>query len=99
MSGVSELASRAMRTLAFAHKEIVDGDESESDLIWDGFVGIRDPLRDNIAESVATCQDAGIKVRMVTGDNRETAKAIAADSGILAGGIVVDGKEFRSLVT
>ena len=97
MSGVSELASRAMRTLAFAHKEIIDGDESESDLIWDGYVGIRDPLRDNIAESVATCQDAGIRVRMVTGDNRETAKAIAEESGIITGGFVVDGKEFRSL--
>ncbi|MEI6292632.1 MAG: calcium-translocating P-type ATPase, PMCA-type [Methanomicrobiales archaeon] len=97
LSGVSELASRAMRTLGFAHKEIVGSDESESDLIWDGYVGIRDPLRDNIAESVATCQEAGIKVRMVTGDNRETAKAIAEDSGILKGGFVVDGKEFRSL--
>lgn len=97
LSGVSELASRAMRTLAFAHKEVVDGDESESDLIWDGYVGIRDPLRDNIAESVAICQDAGIRVRMVTGDNRETAKAIAEDSGILTGGLIVDGKEFRSL--
>ena len=97
MSGITELASRAMRTLAFAHKEIVGEDESESDLIWDGYVGIRDPLRDNIAESVATCQDAGIRVRMVTGDNRETAKAIAEDSGILTGGFVVHGKEFRSL--
>jgi P-type Ca2+ transporter type 2C len=97
IGGVSELASRAMRTLAFAHKEIVNGDDSESGLSWDGYVGIRDPLRDNIAESVATCQKAGIRVRMVTGDNRETAKAIAEDSGILTGGFVVDGKEFRSL--
>lgn len=97
MTGVSELASRAMRTLAFAHKEIINGDDSEADLIWDGYVGIRDPLRDNISESVATCQNAGIKVRMVTGDNRETAKAIADESGILSGGFIIDGKEFRSL--
>jgi P-type Ca2+ transporter type 2C len=97
LSGVNELASRAMRTLGFAHKEIVGGDESETDLTWDGYVGIRDPLRDHIAESVATCQNAGIRVRMVTGDNRETAKAIAEDSGILKGGFVVDGKEFRLL--
>jgi Ca2+-transporting ATPase len=69
LSGISALASRAMRTLAFAHKEIREGDESENALVWDGFVGIRDPLRDNIAESVATCQKAGIRVRMVTGDN------------------------------
>jgi Ca2+-transporting ATPase len=83
LSGVSTLASRAMRTLAFAHREIINGDESETGLLWDGFVGIRDHLRDNIAESVATCQEAGIRVRMVTGDNPETARAIALESGIL----------------
>ena len=97
LSGVSELASQAMRTLAFAHKEIISGDESETGLIWDGYVGIRDPLRDDIAASVASCQSAGIKVRMVTGDNPETARAIARDAGILQQGTVVTGTEFRSL--
>jgi len=97
LDGVSALASRAIRTLAFAHKEIINGDESESGLTWDGFVGIRDHLRDNIAESVATCQRAGIRIRMVTGDNPETARAIAQESGILQGGTVMTGAEFRSL--
>ncbi|MDD1682677.1 MAG: calcium-translocating P-type ATPase, PMCA-type, partial [Methanoregula sp.] len=97
LGGVSVLASRAMRTLAFAHKEVTDGNEDESGLSWDGFVGIRDHLRDNIPESVATCQHAGIKVRMVTGDNPETARAIAQESGILQGGTVIAGAEFRSL--
>ena len=97
LSGVSVLASRAMRTLAFAHKEVINGDETETGLVWDGFVGIRDHLRDNIPESVATCQHAGIKVRMVTGDNPETARAIAKESGIMQGGTVVSGSEFRAL--
>jgi Ca2+-transporting ATPase len=97
LSGVSVLASRAMRTLAFAHKEISGGDESETGLIWDGYVGIRDHLRDNIEKSVATCQHAGIKVRMVTGDNAETARAIAQESGIMQGGTVIAGAEFRAL--
>jgi P-type Ca2+ transporter type 2C len=97
LSGVSELASQAMRTLAFAHKEILKGDETETGLTWDGYVGIRDPLRDDIAASVASCQSAGIKVRMVTGDNPETARAIARDAGILQQGMVVTGSEFRSL--
>jgi len=97
LSGVSGLASRAMRTLAFAHKEVIDGDENETGLTWDGFVGIRDHLRDNIPESVATCRHAGIKVRMVTGDNPETARAIAAESGIMQGGTVISGAEFRAL--
>lgn len=97
LEGVVSLASRAMRTLAFAHKEIVDGDESESGLTWDGYVGIRDHLRDRIPESVACCQGAGIRVRMVTGDNPETAKAIAQECGILQDGTVMTGKEFRTL--
>ena len=97
LEGVSELTSQAMRTLAFAHKEITDGECRESDLTWDGYIGIRDPLRDNIPESVATCQQAGIRVRMVTGDNRETARAIANEAGILNGGTIITGKEFRML--
>jgi len=97
LGGVNELASRAMRTLAFAHKVIINGDETETGLIWDGYVGIRDPLRDDIAASVARCQSAGIKIRMVTGDNPETARAIARDAGILQQGTVVNGSEFRSL--
>jgi P-type Ca2+ transporter type 2C len=97
LSGVSALASRAMRTLAFAHREIIGEDESETGLMWDGFVGIRDPLRDNIANAVACCQRAGIRVRMVTGDNPETAQAIARESGILKDGTVMTGAAFRSL--
>jgi Ca2+-transporting ATPase len=97
LAGVSGLASQAMRTLAFAHKEIVDGDDSESGLIWDGYVGIRDPLRDNIRKSVTCCQDAGIRVMMVTGDNPDTAKAVADESGIHKNGTVMTGREFRSL--
>ena len=97
LTGVSVLASQAMRTLAFAHKESTGGDESETGLTWDGYVGIRDPLREDIAASVATCQDAGIRIRMVTGDNPETARAIARDAGILQQGTVVTGPEFRSL--
>jgi P-type Ca2+ transporter type 2C len=97
LDGVEELTSRAMRTLAFSHKEITNGDYTESGLTWDGYIGIRDPLRENISESVATCQQAGIRVRMVTGDSPETARAIADEAGILNGGAVVTGKEFRTL--
>jgi len=97
LSGVLALASRAMRTLAFAHKEIINGDESETRLIWDGYVGIRDQLRDNIGDSVATCQHAGIRVRMVTGDNPETARAIGHEAGIYKTGTVISGPAFRQL--
>ena len=86
-----------MRTLAFAHREINGDDEDETNLCWDGYVGIRDPLRDGIAQSVARCQNAGIRVQMVTGDNPATAVAVAREAGILTGGTVMSGKEFRDL--
>ena len=97
LTAVNNLAARAMRTLAFAHKEITDGDDTETSLVWDGYVGIRDPLRQDIVKSVACCQHAGIRVRMVTGDNPETAQAVAREAGILQGGEIITGNQFRSL--
>ena len=48
-----------------------------------GMVGIKDPLRDEIPFAVEQCHRAGVEVRMITGDNPETAKAIAKEAGIL----------------
>jgi Ca2+-transporting ATPase len=85
----------AMRTLAFAHAHLpVDFPrdpeaitdrraECEADLVFDGFVAIRDPLRDDVKAAVARCRTAGIEVKMITGDNAETARAIARDVGLL----------------
>ena len=97
LAGIKALSSRAMRVLGFAHKEIVDGKEDESGLTWDGYVGIRDQLRDEIADSIASCRNAGIHVMMITGDNIETAKAIAKEVGILTSGSIITGREFREL--
>lgn len=61
-------------------------------------VGIQDPLREGVLEAVKACQGAGVIVRMVTGDNIITAKAIATDCGIYTqGGIVMEGPTFRKL--
>ncbi|KAG8165929.1 hypothetical protein KVR01_004481 [Diaporthe batatas] len=63
-----------------------------------GLFAIRDPLRPEVIESVRQCKDAGVFVRMVTGDNFLTAKSIAIESGIYtAGGIAMDGPTFRQL--
>ncbi|KAF3930752.1 hypothetical protein ABW19_dt0210570 [Dactylella cylindrospora] len=63
-----------------------------------GLVGIQDPLRPGVEKAVAQCQKAGITVRMVTGDNVVTAKAIATECGIYSeGGIVMEGPVFRQL--
>jgi len=66
-------------------------------MTWIGVVGIMDPLREGVAQSLRDCQKAGIVVRMVTGDNVNTARAIAIQCGILSGGTVLEGPIFRSL--
>ncbi|KAF7728364.1 hypothetical protein EC973_006172 [Apophysomyces ossiformis] len=65
-----------------------------------GVVGIEDPLRPGVTEAVKACQQAGVFVRMVTGDNLVTAKSIAKQCGIYTtGGIVMEGPTFRNLPT
>lgn len=61
-------------------------------------IGIQDPLRDGVAKAVKQCQDAGVKVRMVTGDNVMTASAIAMECGIKTpDGLVLEGPKFRQM--
>jgi Ca2+-transporting ATPase len=92
---LKDSASQAMRTLAFAYAILppdtpVDAeglhacrDSLESSLVFVGFVAIRDPLRDDVKDAVAQCRSAGIEVKMITGDNVETARAIAYDIGLI----------------
>ena len=60
-----------------------DRDVLESSLTFVGIFGIRDPIRMSVPSSVKKCHTAGINVRMVTGDNIDTAKAIAIEAGII----------------
>ncbi|XP_056000325.1 plasma membrane calcium-transporting ATPase 2-like isoform X5 [Ostrea edulis] len=63
--------------------------------------GIQDPVRDEVPASIRQCQSAGITVRMVTGDNVNTARSIAAKCGILTPNenfLVLDGKEFNKRI-
>jgi len=63
-----------------------------------GVLGIQDPLRHGVSKAVKQCQNAGVVVRMVTGDNVITARAIAKQCGILTDdGVVMTGPEFRQL--
>ncbi|KID81075.1 calcium ion P-type ATPase (Eurofung) [Metarhizium guizhouense ARSEF 977] len=63
-----------------------------------GIFGIQDPVREGVPDAVRQCQHAGVLVRMVTGDNIVTAKAIAQQCGIYTpGGIAIEGPEFRQL--
>ncbi len=80
--------SKAGRLLAFAHKELsgYDGElqeEVEQDLYYDGFVVISDPLNPDVYEAIKSCRSAGIEVKMLTGDNIRTARAIANELHML----------------
>ncbi|KAI1310719.1 hypothetical protein F5Y03DRAFT_26452 [Xylaria venustula] len=67
-------------------------------MVFIGMVGIQDPLRTGVPEAVKECQRAGVVVRMVTGDNKLTAQAIAKECGILQpDGVVLEGPEFRNM--
>jgi len=70
------------------------------DMAMLGIFGIQDPVRAGVSEAVYACQRAGVFVRMVTGDNIMTAKAIAQECGIYTpGGIAIEGPKFRKLST
>lgn len=75
-----EMASNALRVIAFAYKE---QEKTEDNLIYIGMVGIIDPPRDNLKESVEKCKRAGITPIMITGDSLITACAIARQVGII----------------
>lgn len=73
-------------------------DDIFHDMTLVGIVGIQDPLRPGVSHAVKRCQAAGIVVRMVTGDNALTARAIATECGIKTeNGIIMEGPEFREL--
>ncbi|TYI60556.1 hypothetical protein E1A91_D10G111600v1 [Gossypium mustelinum] len=98
---INEFANEALRTLCLAYLELKNGFSSDNAIPVSGYtclgiVGIKDPVRPGVKESVAICLTAGITVRMVTGDNINTAKAIARECGILTDdGIAIEGPDFR----
>ncbi|HVU12848.1 MAG TPA: calcium-translocating P-type ATPase, PMCA-type, partial [Phototrophicaceae bacterium] len=78
---------RGMRTLAFSYKPVSDEnqltiEELAENMIWLGYVAIADPIRPEVPTAVQACRDAGIAVKIVTGDNPETAKEIARQIGL-----------------
>uniref|UniRef100_A0A7N0USN7 Calcium-transporting ATPase n=1 Tax=Kalanchoe fedtschenkoi TaxID=63787 RepID=A0A7N0USN7_KALFE len=98
---IDGFASEALRTLCLTFKDVGVTSNVE-DIPSDGYtliavVGIKDPVRPGVREAVQICLAAGIVVRMVTGDNINTAKAIARECGILTDdGLAIEGPDFRA---
>ncbi|XP_049384060.1 calcium-transporting ATPase 2, plasma membrane-type-like [Solanum stenotomum] len=100
---IEQFATEALRTLCLAYMDLENGFSPDDAIPLSGYtcigiVGIKDPVRPGVKESVALCRSAGVTVRMVTGDNINTAKAIARECGILTDdGIAIEGPVFREM--
>ncbi|CAJ2661493.1 calcium-transporting ATPase 9, plasma membrane-type-like isoform X1 [Trifolium pratense] len=110
---IDDMAAQSLRCVAIAYRsyeldKIPSKEEDldqwtlpEHELVLVAIVGIKDPCRPGVKEAVRLCTEAGVKVRMVTGDNPQTAKAIALECGILVSTEdavepnVIEGKTFR----
>ncbi|XP_071937977.1 putative calcium-transporting ATPase 13, plasma membrane-type [Coffea arabica] len=108
---IQGMAASSLRCIAFAHKQITEADDAsgeiqqtleDGNLVLLGIVGLKDPCRPGVKKAVEDCQYAGVKIKMITGDNVFTARAIATECGILKPDLeandelVVEGVEFRN---
>ncbi|PPD82619.1 hypothetical protein GOBAR_DD20451 [Gossypium barbadense] len=108
---IQGMAASSLRCIAFAHKQVPEEEYQnlkeqkklkEDNLTLLGLVGIKDPCRPGVKKAVEDCQYAGVNIKMITGDNVFTARAIATECGILkpgqdlSSGAVVEGEEFRN---
>jgi Ca2+-transporting ATPase len=110
---INDYASKSLRTIGLVYDDFeqwppanaqlteggsVDFSSLLHDLTFFGLVGIQDPVRPGVPEAVRKAQGAGVTVRMVTGDNMQTARAIATECLIYTeGGVVMEGPDFRRL--
>ncbi|XP_056107081.1 plasma membrane calcium-transporting ATPase 1b isoform X2 [Rhinichthys klamathensis goyatoka] len=104
---IEPMASEGLRTICLAYRDfpVSDGEpdwDDEADILTGltciCVVGIEDPVRPEVPDAIKKCQRAGITVRMVTGDNINTARAIATKCGIIHTGddfLCLEGKEFN----
>lgn len=98
-----DLAGQGLRVLAVAERPHPKtngaelGDEHIDELIFRGFIGLRDPVRPTASRAVRKLQDAGVDVLMITGDHPRTARRIAQELKLLDGGSVLTGPELEEM--
>lgn len=92
-----QLTTQALRSLAFAYKPISDTTNSytEDTFVFLGFTAMEDPPREEVKEAIALCFQSGIKVKMITGDNPQTAQAIATQIGL--SGDILEGSQINTM--
>lgn len=93
-----EMLKSGLRVIALAKKNNPSSSDDVNELSFIGFLGMKDALRLEVIESIKKAQDAGIKIIMITGDHKVTAKSIAIESGIYKkGDIILTGKDLDDL--
>ncbi|MDW8270067.1 MAG: HAD-IC family P-type ATPase, partial [Anaerolineae bacterium] len=90
-------AGEALRVLAVAYKPHASLENAEQDMTFLGLVGMIDPPRPEAKPAIQTCEQAGIKPVMITGDHPLTAQAVARELGLLKTGRVVSGAELEAM--
>lgn len=97
LEAAQTMARGALRVLAVALGEPATPDSAEYGLTFVGLIGMIDPPRPEAQAAIQTCEQAGIKVVMMTGDHPLTAQAIARDLGLLGRGRLVTGVELAAM--
>jgi Ca2+-transporting ATPase len=97
LEAARQMASEALRVLAVASKSNVTLETAEREMTFLGLVGMIDPPRSEVQAAVQTCEQAGIKPVMITGDHPITAQAVAHELGLLRTGSVVTGAELDTM--
>ena len=93
----SQMASEALRVLAVASKSGATPEDAEREMTFLGWVGMIDPPRPEAKAAIHTCEQAGIKTVMITGDHPLTAQAVARELGLLKTGRAVTGAELEAM--
>ena len=100
MAAVSKMAAKGIRMLGVATAQAREIDEvselAKQKFHLSGLIGLADPLRASVPQAIEQCQNAGIRVAMITGDHAATAESIAASAGI-EGGNLITGNELSGL--
>jgi Ca2+-transporting ATPase len=97
MAELEGWANSGLRLLALAYKAR-DRPDVLSDFTWIGLVGIEDPVRPSVKDAIRLCRQAGIKVKIITGDYRGTAEKVATSLGLPVGpSQVLDGKQLEAM--
>ena len=93
-----QMTERGLRVIALAYRSLPQhAAQPESELIFTGLIGLVDPPRPGVAEAIATCHVAGIRVIMITGDHPHTASALAREIGLAQNPLAVTGDRLRSM--